>query len=99
MTNFKEAAFTILAMAVVTYATRIVGFLLLRDRKLTPRAKSVLDAIPGAVLIAVIAPVFVSKHPADLLALAFTVIAATRLSLLFTVLVGVTAAAFFRHFL
>jgi uncharacterized membrane protein len=99
VTNSKEVALTILTMAVVTYATRVGGFLLLRNRKLSPRAKSVLEAIPGAVLIAVIAPVFVSKHPADLLPLTLTVIVATRLSLLWTVLVGVTAAAFFRHFL
>jgi uncharacterized membrane protein len=53
---------------------------------------TVLEAVPGCVLISVIAPAFVSSRPADLLALAITLLAATRLSILPTVLIGVIAA-------
>jgi uncharacterized membrane protein len=49
------------------------------------------------VLISVIAPAFVSRHPADLLALAITFVAATRLSMLPTVLIGVASAGLLRH--
>jgi len=49
------------------------------------------------VLISVIAPDFVSSHPADLAALAITLLAATRWSMLPTVLIGVVSAGVLRH--
>ena len=49
---------TIDLMAVTTYFTRIAGYLILRDRKLSPRAEAVMEAAPGCVLITVIAPHF-----------------------------------------
>lgn len=87
---------TILLMALVTYATRIGGYVALRNRSLSPRAMAVLEATPGCVLIAVIAPFFVTREPAGLLALAVTLLAAARLPLLPTVLAGVGAAALLR---
>ena len=48
---------------------------------------------------AVIAPVFVTDKPSDLIALALTVIAATRLALLPTVVIGVGSAALLRYFM
>ncbi|WMJ69412.1 AzlD family protein [Stenotrophomonas sp. 24(2023)] len=86
----------ILGMAVVTYLTRIIGFLALRNRTLSRRAVSVMEAAPGCVLIAVIAPDFVADRPADLIALAITLAAASRLSMLPTVLIGVASAAVLR---
>ncbi|TIS07059.1 MAG: AzlD family protein, partial [Mesorhizobium sp.] len=50
----------ILAMAGVTYLTRIGGYVVLRNRTLSPRATAVMEAAPGCVLISVIAPDFVS---------------------------------------
>ncbi|WP_096487675.1 AzlD family protein [Methylorubrum populi] len=90
---------TIALMALVTYLTRILGYVALRDRTLSARTTAVLDAAPGCVLIAVIAPSFVADRPADLIALAVTLVAATRLPLLATVLIGVAAAGLLRHFL
>jgi len=87
----------IVLMAIVTYLTRIGGYLLLRNRSLGPRAMAVLEAAPGCVLISLIAPVFVSDKPSDLIALALTVVAATRLPLLATVIVGVGSAALLRQ--
>ena len=69
-------------MAVATYLTRALGFVLLRNRTLGPQLTQVLNAAPGCVLIAVIAPKFVSGHPADLIALGLTIYAASRFSLL-----------------
>ncbi|MER9140640.1 AzlD family protein [Mesorhizobium sp. M0830] len=88
---------TIVLMAGVTYLTRIGGYVLLRNRTLSARATAVMEAAPGCVLISVIAPAFVSRNPADLLALAITLIAATRLSMLPTVLIGVASAGLLRH--
>ena len=88
---------TILLMALATYLTRIGGYLVLGGRALSPRTEMVLDAAPGCVLIAVIAPVFVSGRIADLIALAITMVAAIRLSLLSTVLIAVGSAGFARY--
>jgi uncharacterized membrane protein len=87
---------TIVLMALATYLTRIGGYLLLGSRELPPRIMTMLDTVPGCVLVAVIAPTFVSGRIADLLALTITVVAATRLALLPTVLIGVGAAALLR---
>ncbi|TPK77993.1 AzlD family protein [Mesorhizobium sp. B2-4-18] len=88
---------TIVLMAGVTYLTRIGGYVVLRNRVLSPRATAVMEAAPGCVLISVIAPAFVSRNPADLAALAITLVAATRLSMLPTVLIGVASASLLRH--
>jgi uncharacterized membrane protein len=68
----------------------------LRNRSLGPRAKAVMDAAPGCVLMTVIAPDFATGRPADLLALLLTAVAASRLSLLPTVLISIASAALLR---
>ena len=87
---------TIVGMAVVTYLTRALGFLLLRNRTLGPQLTQVLNAAPGCVLIAVIAPKFVSGHPADLIALGLTVYAAARFSLLPVVVFAIVVTGLLR---
>jgi len=88
---------TIVLMAAVTYLTRILGYLALRNRTLSKRAVTVMEAAPGCVLISVIAAALVSSHPADLAALAITLLAATRWSMLPTVLIGVVSAGVLRY--
>ena len=90
---------TILLMAAVPYLTRVSCYLLLRNRTLNRRATAVMEATPGCVLISVIAPHFVSSRPADLLSLAITLLAASRLSVLPTILIGVVSAGLLRHLL
>ena len=90
---------TIVLMAIVTYLTRIGGYLLLGRRELSRRVMILLDAAPGCVLIAVIAPAFVSGRTADLITLAMTGVAATRLPLLPTVMIGIGSAAMLRNIL
>lgn len=91
------AVLTIVLMASVTYLTRIGGYVLLRNRTLSKRATAVMEAAPGCVLISVIAPDFVSDKPADLIALAITIFAAMRFSMLPTVLIGIGAAGACRY--
>lgn len=86
----------ILAMAVVTYATRILGFVFASRLALTGRARAAFDAIPAAVLTAVIAPVALATGPAETAAAAVTALAALRLPLLATVAVGVGSVVLFR---
>lgn len=87
---------TIILMAAVTYLTRIGGYVLLRNRVLSKRSMAVMEAAPGCVLISVIAPDFVSNNPADLIALAIAVFAATRFSMLPTVIISIVAASLCR---
>lgn len=94
-----SALLTILSMAVVTYITRISGYLLLRNRELSPRLTKVLESIPGCVLIAVIAPAFATTNPANLLAVIITILLAWRFSLLLTVVFSIAITAFLRHYL
>lgn len=93
------AVATILLMALSTYFTRIIGYLLLRNRTLGSRTRAIMDAAPGCVLITIIAPHFVTNHPADLIALAISMLAAARFSLLPVVIISVGSAALLRHFL
>ncbi|WP_312529193.1 AzlD family protein [Paracoccus sp. (in: a-proteobacteria)] len=88
---------TILAMMGVTYATRIAGFLFLRDRTISPRLQLVMEAAPGCILISVIAPHFVTGHPADLLALVITTFCASRFSMLPTVIIAILSAGILRQ--
>lgn len=90
---------TIVLMATSTYATRVLGYMALRNRNLGPRMSAVLENVPGCVLISVIAPAFVSDNPANLSGLAITLLAATRLPLLPTVIIGIISTGFLRHFL
>ncbi|MCP8896959.1 AzlD family protein [Shinella daejeonensis] len=99
MTLAPATLAAILLMALATYLTRIGGYLLLGNRTLSPRVTTVMDTAPGCVLISVIAPHFATGHPADLISLALTALAATRLSLLPTVLIGVASAGLLRNFL
>lgn len=90
---------TIVAMALMTYLTRIAGYFIFRNMRMSKRAVQVLEAAPGCVLIAVIAPHFATGKIADLLALAITVIAACRLPLLMTVIAGIASAGILRALL
>ena len=81
----------ILLMALATYLTRVAGFVLVGRLRLEGRAKAAFDAIPPAILTAVIAPSVLTGGPAEAIAGLVTVIAAFRLPLLGTVLVGVAA--------
>lgn len=81
----------ILAMAVVTYATRIAGIALASRLSLSPRVQAAFNAIPPAVLTAVIAPTALATGWPETIAAGVTIAAAMRLPLLAVVAVGVVA--------
>ena len=83
-------------MALVTYLTRIGGDLLMRNKTLGLRATAALDAVPAAVLTAVIAPTVLAAGAAEALAGLVTVAAAFRLPLLATIAVGVASLVILR---
>ena len=86
----------ILLVAATTYLTRILGYVLLKNKTLSNKQRKILEVVPGCVLISVIAPYFVKDNVADLLAIAITLIAASRLSLLPTVVISMLSAALLR---
>ena len=90
---------SILTMAALTYSTRVAGFALVRRVEARGRARAALEAVPGAVLVALVAPVVLSGRPADALAGLLTLLAALRLPVLAVVVVGVVSAALLRALL
>lgn len=86
----------ILGMALVTWLCRVAGLALAGRMRLSGRAAAAFEAIPPAVLTAVIAPTLLVTGPAETLAGLVTVAAALRLPLLATVVVGVVSVLLLR---
>lgn len=96
MTLDPTTLLAIVLMSIVTYLTRIAGLALPANLKLSPRARAAFDAIPPAVLVAVIAPTVLATGWRESLAAVAAIIAATRLPLLGVVGVGVAAIVLLR---
>jgi uncharacterized membrane protein len=106
---------TIVCMALVTYATRVTGFILVGRLGMTRRMASWLHYVPGAVLVSIIAPTVlpaslsgagtgvsgaITGGPAELLAAAVAAFVAARTkNLLLTMASGVVAVWILRHLL
>jgi uncharacterized membrane protein len=93
----SAATFAAIAgMAVATYLTRIAGLWVVRFLKVEGRSRAALDAMPPAILMAVVAPVAFATGPAETLAALITAVAAFRLPLVAAVAVGVAAVVLLR---
>jgi len=80
----------ILAMAVVTYGAKTVGYYVVGRVELSERVEAGLDALPGAVVVAFVAPALADGGPAEWLAAAVTVVVARKTgNLLASLAVGV----------
>lgn len=90
----------IIGMGVATYLTRLSGFYLLRGLNLSGPMKVALDALPPAVLMAVIAPMILATGLAETIAAAITAVAAFfRLPLAVTIVVGIVSVVALRAIL
>lgn len=96
MTLDPQTLLAILGMAIATYATRLAGLALAGRLQLSPRAQAAFDAIPPAVLVAVIAPSALATGWPETAAALLAALAATRLPLLGVVAVGVAAVVALR---
>lgn len=93
----SSALLAILGMGIATYLTRLSGFYLLRGFNVTGRSKAALDALPPAVLMAVIAPVILTTGWAESIAAAVTAVAAYfRLPLTVTSVIGIVSVVVLR---
>ena len=87
----------ILGMALATFATRASGLYLMRGVVVKGRLKAALDALPPAILMAVIAPTILTTGPAESIAAILTaVVAFMRAPLVVTVLTGVISIVLLR---
>jgi uncharacterized membrane protein len=85
-------------MGLVTFGTRIAGFWLLQGVEIKGRFKAAMDAVPAAILTAVIAPAVFLNGVADMIAGALALVAAVlRLPLLVVIAIGVVSAAVLRQ--
>lgn len=97
MTVQLSTLLAILGMAVATYATRIAGLFLMRYVTVKGRTKAAFDALPPAILMAVIAPTIVATGIAETLAAAITAVAAfLRLPMIVTILIGMASVVVLR---
>ena len=87
----------IFGMAIATYATRVSGFYLLSGFSPRGRMKAALDALPPAILMAVIAPTILLTGWAETIAAGITAVAAYfKLPLAITIIIGVVSVVMLR---
>ncbi|MEX6504799.1 AzlD family protein [Jiella sp. M17.18] len=82
---------------VLTYLTRVGGHLIVaRIGQIPPRAAAALDAVPAAVLTAIVGPVLVSGDWPERIAILACLFLSLRLPLIVTVVIGTAGVAFAR---
>lgn len=95
--NLKEFI-VILGMLCATYSTRLIGWLVLRNRPISATTQRILDAAPGCVMISIVAPAFMTTDWVTLVTLFATVLVAFRAGLATTILFGVAFNALLQTF-
>ncbi|PKA41315.1 AzlD family protein [Rhizobium sullae] len=96
MTVDFSTLLAIVAMAVATVLTRLSGLLLARHVSLEGSRRNAIESIPPAVLMAVVAPTAFATGIAETIACAVTAVAALRLPMLVSVVLGVFCVALLR---
>ena len=87
---------TIAGMALVTLAMRLGGYVLVRYITLKGRAAVAMEAMPVAVLTALIVPTALATGPSETIAAAVTALAAWRLPLIVAVAIGTVCVVLLR---
>ena len=94
---------TILGMGVVTYLTRIGGIWMMKYVHLSGRLKGWLDALPGAILVALVAPAVFTTSIADVGAALITLFVAVKtrkvLLAMFVGWIAILGLRWFEHIL
>jgi uncharacterized membrane protein len=86
-------------MALVTFMIRASGFFLMGYVPLTPRVRSILNALPGAVVVAIVLPLVVRGGlPAWVAVAASIAVMVLRRNDMLAVVCGMAAAALIRAF-
>jgi uncharacterized membrane protein len=100
MSSDAQIWLLIFVMGLVVYGTRLSGYVLFSGYTPQGRMKAALDAVPPAVLMAVIAPNVFLSGPAEWAGGAAALAAALlRAPLLVTIAVGMAVVAALRYFI
>lgn len=84
-----ESLLVIVALAAVTYATRFGGHVILaRFGALHPRVEAGLDAVPGAVIAALVAPSVFSQGVAGFIAAGAAILLCLRFSMIWSIVLA-----------
>jgi branched chain amino acid efflux pump len=99
MSNEVAPVVAILAMALAAAVTRVAGFWLMGHVQVTPRVRRMLETLPGAIVVATVAPLALKGGPAGLLGIgvAFAAMMLRRNEFL-AVALGLTMIALARNF-
>jgi len=96
--NDLQTLIAILGMALITYFTRVAGFFLIKRVKVTKRVEAFLKALPGTILISIVAPIVVTSGKPEMIASAATAVVAWRTgNLAISMAVGVLSVFFLRQ--
>lgn len=91
---------TVLVLGLATYGSRTLGYWLLRGVTVEGRMKAAMDAVPPAILTAVIAPAVFLQGLPEMLAGAVTLaVALMRAPLLVSIATGMASVVLLRHLL
>ncbi|WP_029348803.1 AzlD domain-containing protein [Bosea sp. 117] len=95
----NDAVLVILAMALVTYATRAGGLWLVGFMPMSPRLEAFLRYLAGAVLVAIVVPATVRGGAAAFVAVGTTLLAVLLMRrALPAMALGILAAALYRGY-
>lgn len=94
----SDMIWLIITLAAVTYATRFGGHVILsRFKRINPRLEAALDAVPAAVITALVAPAAFMTGPAEFVGAAMAMILSFRFSMLSVVVVATSTVALLRY--
>ncbi len=97
MTAHPMTVLLILSLAAATYCTRIAGHLIMsRFERLNPRVEAALEAVPAAVITALVAPAVFAAGIPDAIAAGVTILAALRFPMIPTLVIAAVTAAILR---
>ena len=99
MSNEVAPLVAILAMALAAAVTRVAGFWLMGHVQVTPRVRRMLETLPGAIVVATVAPLAIKGGLPGLagIAVAFAAMILRRNEFL-AVALGLTTIALARNF-
>lgn len=96
----SEMIWLILTLAALTYATRFGGHVILsRFKRINPRLEVALDAVPAAVITALVVPAAFMTGLPEFVGAALAVILSFRLSMLSAVILSAATVAALRYLL
>lgn len=95
-----DLTWLILGLAVLTYATRILGDLVLsRFENIHPRVEAALNAIPAAVITTLVVPPALTKGPIEALTLIIVAVACLKIPHILALALGLVFLIFARNYM